>query len=65
MQMVCYLIFNWISNINIVPPMPLLHYQKNSKALDTGKIVCGIFIDFRKTFNVIPHKTLVKKYLFL
>ena len=32
-----------------------------SKALDTGKIVCGIFIDFRKAFNVKPHKTLLKK----
>ena len=35
--------------------------EKNSKALDTGKIVCGIFIDFRKAFDVIPHKTLLKK----
>ena len=31
------------------------------RALDTGKIVCGIFIDFRKVFDVIPHKTLLKK----
>ena len=28
---------------------------------DTGKIVCGIFIDFRKVFDVIPHITLLKK----
>ena len=32
-----------------------------SNALDTGKIVCGIFIDFRKVLDVIPHKTLLKK----
>ena len=24
-------------------------------------MVCGIFIDFRKAFDVIPHKTLLKK----
>ena len=35
--------------------------EKISRALDTGKIVCGIFIDFRKAFDVIPHKTLLKK----
>ena len=35
--------------------------EKISGALDTGKIVCGIFIDFRKAFDVIPHKTLLKK----
>ena len=35
--------------------------EKISKALDIGKIVCGIFIDFRKAFNVVPHKTLLKK----
>ena len=35
--------------------------EKKSRALDTGKIVCGIFIDFRKAFDVIPHKTLLKK----
>ena len=28
--------------------------KKISRALDTGKIVCGIFIDFRKAFDVIP-----------
>ena len=31
--------------------------EKISRALDTGKIVCGIFNDFRKAFDVIPHKT--------
>ena len=35
--------------------------EKISKALDTGKIVCGIFSDFRKTVDVTPHKTLLKK----
>ena len=35
--------------------------ERISKSLDTGKIVCGIFIDFRKAFDVIPHKTLPKK----
>ena len=35
--------------------------EKISRTLDTGKIVCGIFIDFRKAFDVIPHKTLLKK----
>ena len=35
--------------------------ERISKSLDTGKIVCGIFIDFRKAFDVIPHKTLLKK----
>ena len=35
--------------------------EKISRALDTGKTVCGIFIDFRKAFDVIPHKTLLKK----
>ena len=35
--------------------------EKISRALDTGKIVCGIFIDFRKAFDVILHKTLLKK----
>ena len=35
--------------------------EKISRVLDTGKIVCGIFIDFRKAFDVIPHKTLLKK----
>ena len=35
--------------------------EKISRALDTGKIVCGIFIDFRKAFDVIPHNTLLKK----
>ena len=35
--------------------------EKISRALDTGKIVCGIFINFRKAFDVIPHKTLLKK----
>ena len=35
--------------------------KKISKALDTGKIVCGIFIDFRKAFDVISHTTLLKE----
>ena len=35
--------------------------EKISKSLDTGKIVCGIFIVFRITLDVIPHKTLLKK----
>ena len=35
--------------------------EKISRTLDTGKIVCGIFVDFRKAFDVIPHKTLLKK----
>ena len=35
--------------------------ERISKSLDTGKIVCGIFLDFRKAFDVIPHKTLLKK----
>ena len=35
--------------------------ERISKLLDTGKIVCCIFIDFRKAFDVIPHKTLLKK----
>ena len=35
--------------------------EKVSRALDIlhGKIVYGIFIDFRKAFDVIPHKTLL------
>ena len=32
-----------------------------SKALDTGKIACGLFIDFRNAFDVIPHEILLKK----
>ena len=39
--------------------------ERISKSLDTGKIVCGIFIDFRKTFDVIPHETLSKNYIFM
>ena len=35
--------------------VPLFHVNKSCK------IVCGIFIDFRKAFDVIPHKTLLKK----
>ena len=35
--------------------------EKISKSLDTGNIVCGLFIDFRKAFDVILHKTLLKK----
>ena len=35
--------------------------ERISKSFDTVKIVCGIFIDFRKAFDVIPHKTLLKK----
>ena len=35
--------------------------ERTSKSLDTGKIVCGIFIDFRKVFDVIPHNTSLKK----
>ena len=35
--------------------------EKISRALDTGKIVCSIFIDFRNAFDVIPHKILLKK----
>ena len=35
--------------------------EKISKSLDTGNIVCGLFIDFRKAFDVIPHKILLKK----
>ena len=35
--------------------------ERISRALDTGEIVCGIFIDFSKAFDVIPHKTLLKK----
>ena len=35
--------------------------ERISKSLDTGKIVCGIFIDFRKAFDVIPQKALLKK----
>ena len=60
--MVYYLIFNLASDINIVPPMHFITLtEKISKELDTGKIVCGIFFDFRKAFDVIPHKTLLKK----
>ena len=32
-----------------------------AKALDTGKIVVGLMIDFKKAFDGICHKTLVKK----
>ena len=35
-----------------------------SKALNTGEIVCGIFIDFRKASYFIPHKTLLRKLCF-
>ena len=43
----------------INPSSIITQTERISKSLDTGKIVCGI--DFRKAFNVIPHKTLLKK----
>ena len=51
------------SDTNIVPTTHAIITltEKISKSLDTGKIVCGIFIDFKKAFDVIPHKTLLKK----
>ena len=39
--------------------------ERISKSFDTDKIVCSIFIDFRKAFDVIPHKTLLKKLYIL
>ena len=38
--------------------------ERISKTLDTGKIVCSICIDFRKAYDVIQHKTLLKEQYF-
>ena len=35
--------------------------EKWHSALDEGKVVACIFIDFKKAFDVVPHKTLFKK----
>ena len=35
--------------------------EKVSKALDTGKIVVGIYLDIRKAFDCVRHSTLLDK----
>ena len=34
-----------------------------SKALDTGKIVVGVYLDFLKAFDKIDHHILFKSYM--
>ena len=38
--------------------------EKVSKALDSGKIVVGVFLDFKKVFDTVDHTLLLRK-LFL
>ena len=59
MQMIYYIAHSLALDTIIVPVITLI--ENISRALDTSKIVCGIFIDFRKAFDVILHKTLLKK----
>ena len=35
--------------------------EKVSKALDIGKIVVGVYLDLRKTFDCVRHSTLLDK----
>ena len=35
--------------------------EKVSKALDTGKIVVGVYLDIRKAFDCVRHSTLLDK----
>ena len=35
--------------------------EKVSKALDTGKIVVGVFLDFKKAFDTVDHTILLRK----
>ena len=35
--------------------------EKVSKALDTGEIVVGVYLDIRKAFNCVRHLTLLDK----
>ena len=60
MQMVYYLSFNFAPDTHSTTHAIITLTERISKSLDTGKIVCGIFIDFRKAFDVIPHNTLLK-----
>ena len=32
-----------------------------SRALDTGKMVVGVFLDFKKVFDTVDHKILLRK----
>ena len=36
-----------------------------SKALDTGKIVVGVFLDFKKAFDTVDHTILLRKRKFM
>ena len=35
--------------------------EKVNQALDSGKVLVGIFLDLKKTFNTVDHKILVDK----
>ena len=35
--------------------------DKVSRALDTGKMVVGVFLDFKKAFDTVDHKILLRK----
>ena len=35
------------------------------KALDEGKFVCGIFVDFEKVFYTVDHNILLKNWIIM
>ena len=35
--------------------------ERVSKALDTGKIVVGVYLDLKKAFDTVDHKILLNK----
>ena len=35
--------------------------EKVNQALDTGKVLVGVFLDLKKTFDTVDHKILVDK----
>ena len=36
--------------------------EKVNQALDTGKVLVGVFLDLKKTFDTVDHKILVDKF---